>query len=281
MVFPETHVTLIQRLASGGSEEDWGRFLCDYWGPICRFSLRWGVGTMEDAEDVASQTFEVLWEKQLLVRWLSHRSAKLRTLLCTVVRNILSNRHRVQAGRARLTHGLIERINELAEAQDEQADAFYAAWVEDLIQRAVESLVAEYYRKGKGDYVRVMYSRLCEGMSVVDVAESLRVKPTDVVNYFRHARQRLSKTLEQLLRDQVGRYCRSTEAEEEFALEWQHLGEHLSESGGLEAAVRRAYELLDPVQAKKRRETGLSQAVTRLTSIIRTPPEANSSHNQT
>ena len=53
MVFPQTRVTLIQRLASGGSEEDWGQFLSDYWGPVCRFSLRWGVGTVDDAEDVA------------------------------------------------------------------------------------------------------------------------------------------------------------------------------------------------------------------------------------
>jgi hypothetical protein len=180
-----------------------------------------------------------------------------------------------------LTRDLVERVSELAQGQDERVDAFYAAWVEDLIQRAVESLVAEYYRAGKGDYVRVIYSRLCEGMSVADVAESLQVKPTDVVNYFRHARQQLSRTLEELVRDQVGRYCPATEAEEEFALEWRQLGEHLSESGGLEAAVRRAYHLLDPVQAKKRRETGLSQAVTRLTSIIRTPPDAKPSHKET
>ena len=48
-----------------------------------------------------------------------------------------------------------------------------------LYRRAVESLVAEYYRDGKGDYVRVMYSRLCEGMNVADVAESLQIKPHD------------------------------------------------------------------------------------------------------
>jgi RNA polymerase sigma factor (sigma-70 family) len=281
MGFPQTRLTLIQRLASGGSEEDWAQFLSDYWGPICRFSLRWGVETIDDAEDVASQTFEVLWEKRLLVRWLSDRSAKLRTLLCSVVRNILSNRRRVRAGRARSTHDLVERVTKLSEAQDEQLDAFYAAWVEDLIQRAVEFLVAEYYRDGKGDYVRVMYSRLCERMSVAEVAESLQAKPADVVNYFRHARQRLSKTLEELVRDQVQRYCPSTESEAEFALEWRQLGEHLSESGGLEAAVRRAYELLDPVQAGRRRATRLSQAVTRLTSVIRTPPDANSSGEET
>ena len=81
MSFPQTRVTLIQRLASGGNEEDWGQFLRDYWGPICRFSLRFGALNLDEAEDVASDTFAVLLEKRLLDRWVSNRSAKLRTLL--------------------------------------------------------------------------------------------------------------------------------------------------------------------------------------------------------
>src|ERR1035437_11123351 len=88
MSFPQTHLTLVQRLASGSTEDDWQSFLKDYWGPICRFSMRWGARNLDDAEDVAAETFEVLWEQRLLVRWVSNRSAKLRTLLCTVVRNI-------------------------------------------------------------------------------------------------------------------------------------------------------------------------------------------------
>lgn len=80
MSFPQTRLTLIQRLATGGSEEDWRCFLQDDWGPICRFSLRFGARNLDDAEEVASQTFEVFWEKRLLARWMSQRSAKLRTL---------------------------------------------------------------------------------------------------------------------------------------------------------------------------------------------------------
>ncbi|MBU4271254.1 MAG: hypothetical protein KKE86_04830, partial [Planctomycetes bacterium] len=97
MGFPQTRLTLIQRLTSGGAEEDWQNFLKDYWGPICRFSLRRGARNLDDAEDVASETFEALWEQRLLVRWVANRSAKLRTLLCCVVRNILSHRNRVRA----------------------------------------------------------------------------------------------------------------------------------------------------------------------------------------
>ena len=75
MSFPETRLTLIQRLAAGGTAEDWQDFLGYYWGPVCRFALRSGAGQLNDAEDVAVQTFEVLWESRLLVRWIANRTA--------------------------------------------------------------------------------------------------------------------------------------------------------------------------------------------------------------
>ena len=163
MSFPDTRLTLIQRLASDDREEDWARFMKDYWEPVCRFSMRWGARQLRDAEDVASQTFEVLWKNRLLVRWMSNRSAKLRTLLCRVARNVLSNRHRVQANRDRLLREPAEagEAKEPDRTEEEQIKVFYGAWAEDVVSRAVESLAAEYYRHGKGDYVWVLYGRLC------------------------------------------------------------------------------------------------------------------------
>src|SRR5262245_13944236 len=102
MSFPETRHTLLQRLAESGEESDWRQFLADYWGPLCRFAACRGNLSAADAEDVASQTFMALLSNQLISRWTTHKSAKLRTLLCSVVRNVLSNRARVQAGRAKL-----------------------------------------------------------------------------------------------------------------------------------------------------------------------------------
>ena len=32
MAFPQTRITLVQRLAAGGSEDDWQVFFRDYWG---------------------------------------------------------------------------------------------------------------------------------------------------------------------------------------------------------------------------------------------------------
>jgi pimeloyl-ACP methyl ester carboxylesterase len=102
MVFPPTLLTLIERLAGGGEEADWREFLRDYWGPVCRFARQRGSLTVDDAEDVASETLEAIVKNNLLARWSANRSAKLRTLICAVVRNILSNRARVETGRDRL-----------------------------------------------------------------------------------------------------------------------------------------------------------------------------------
>jgi DNA-directed RNA polymerase specialized sigma24 family protein len=267
MSFPETRLTFIERLASGDNEDDWRDFLKDYWGPVCRFALRWGAGNLADAEDVAAQTFEVLWENRLLVRWVSNRSARLRSLLCGVVRKILANRGRTRENRQRLGHELAQHIEQLQAMQDDQADAFYMAWVEGLLQRAVESLAAEYCRQAKGDYVRVLYGRLCQAQSIAEVAQSLGIGAAAVDHYFRDAKARLAEKLQAEVRRQVNRYSNLDEAEEDFALEWGQLGQYLAKRGGLEDAVGRAYQLLDPVTACKRRGAAIGETLTRLTAV--------------
>ena len=83
------------------------------------------------------------------------------------------------------------------------------------------------------------------------------------------------------MRRQVQRYCRNDEAEQEFTLEWGLLGEYLIEHGGLEEAVRRAYELLDPATVQKHHGAGLTEALTRLTSVIHSPDGASPSSEAT
>ena len=97
--------------------------------------MRWGVGNLADTEDVASQTFEVLWENRLLVRWVSNRSAQLRSPLCGVVRKILANRGRTRENRQRLDREMAQEVEQFRDVQDDEADAFYAAWVEGLLHR--------------------------------------------------------------------------------------------------------------------------------------------------
>jgi DNA-directed RNA polymerase specialized sigma24 family protein len=266
MGFPETRVTLIQRLAASGSEEDWRAFMVDYWGPVCRFALRWGAANLDDAEDVAGQTFAALWQNKLLARWMAHRSAKLRTLLCTITRNVLANQRRVRRGRAVRALDVAQRLEHLREANAVKADAFYTAWVEDLLQQAVGAMAIDYYRQGKGDYVRVFYGRLCQHLSVAELADLLNLKPTDVDNYFRHARNQLTERLESALRAWVTRYAREGETKDEFAAEWQEVGAYLSRHGGLEEALQQGFKLLDPLQAEDRKPAALERAM----SLLRT-----------
>lgn len=250
MSFPQTRLTLIERLAGGGRDADWREFLDDYWGPVCRFARQRGNLKPEEAEDVASLTLEAIVRNNLLARWSAHRSAKLRTLICAVVRNVLSNRSRVEAGRVRVVRehgGQLDRyLDDLGEptADDESseiASAFYAAWAEDLVQQAVDGLLTEYNESGKGDRFRVLFGRICEEMSVVEIAAALKLTPAAVETHYRQARQRLAERLQELVRWQARRYSATDGQDAEFDVEWNRLGQFLSEHGGLEAAVRRSH----------------------------------------
>ena len=65
----------------------------------------------------------------------------------------------------------MRHADEEAAKQDER---FLAAWVEDLLQNVLQQLAKEYHAEGKGDYFRVLYGRMCERMSIAEVAESAR-----------------------------------------------------------------------------------------------------------
>jgi RNA polymerase sigma factor (sigma-70 family) len=261
MSFPQTRHTLIDRLVQGGSEHDWRDFLADYWGPVCRFAMRRG-GRVDEAEDVAAQTFEIVLRNQLLSRWAATRQAKLRTLLCSVVCKIQANAFRAARHQDRL-------INELAESKereiaDSERDAFYAAWVDELLQRVVHELALDYHREGKGDYFRVLYGRLCEGSSIAEVAESLDIAASAVDNYYRHVRARLSDKLESAVRSHVYRYSPPDEAEGEFAAEWGRLGAYLAEHGGLEDALRDAHTRTENVALERAKTARIRETLTRV-----------------
>lgn len=250
MAFPQTRHSLIRRINDTASEQDWRQFLADYWEPVCSFAAKRGATSWHDAEDVASQTFEALLSNDLLRRWMDQPTAKLRTLLCRVTINVLSNRARVTRGRQRLLKELAQagssagviNIGPAHEVSTEDADVFYGAWVTQVVQRTVDNLMLELHRQGKGDYFRVLYSRVCEAMTARQVGESLGLKLTSVENYFKAAKKRLSTELETSVRDHVDRYSDEADSEEEFRLEWSRLSEHLSRIGGLELAVKRAHE---------------------------------------
>ena len=250
MSFPETRLTLIMRLAAGGSERDWREFLHDYWGPVCGFAMHWGGLAVHDAEDIAAETFETLIRTDLLTRWRENRAARLRTLLCAVAKNVVANQARIEKGRKRIMCELAQSSRDeipqaiwmSPEPTDEEADAFYRAWVDDLLERCVDRLLTDLHRAGKGDYFRVLFGKLCEGLSMPEIAEMLQIKTTTAENHFKAAKKRLAAELEHVVRGHVQRYCDEPSVDDEFRAEWTQLSEYLLEHGGIENAVRSCHQ---------------------------------------
>jgi RNA polymerase sigma factor (sigma-70 family) len=271
MTFPETRRSVIQEIAATGDQAAWHRFVADYWGPLCRFAMRGGRLSLDDAEDVTLECFLALLKNRLLARWIDQPTARLRTLLCSVVRNIMANRGRVEQGRAEL---LGENRRELEgrrwlqvgleEPAAEQADAFYAAWTEELLQSAVEALLSEYHEKGQGDHFRVLYGRLCEGLTAREVADALGLSLSQSENAYKHAVRRLRAGLEDLVRRHVEGYCAGGDPGGELPSEWARLEAYLHQHGGLEQAVRQAYQGLDPRYDAGSKVISLRSALSRL-----------------
>lgn len=259
--FPETHHTLIQRLVDNSHEDDWQQFLGDYWRPVCRFAARYGKLTIEDAEDIGSLTFMAILEGNLLEQWILTTQSKLRTFVCGVARNVVANRARIQSGREKILKENRKFLLELATfhsssnpAEDNREKSlFYTVWVEELLQSSLNALQAELLASGKGDYFRVLYGRICENMSNPEIASSLNLKVTDVENFFKRSRDMLKNELQQSLADHVRRYCPNHSVADEVSAEWDRLGEYLKEHGGLEAAMKGSYELVDDLAVNEER----------------------------
>ena len=272
MSFPKTRHTLIQRIVTTGEEEDWRQFLSDYWRPVCRFAAIWGKLGVDDAEDVAATTFLAVISGNLLERWAANRTAKLRTLLCTVIRNTLSNRARVSVGRGRLLRDNRDVLRNLRSVQlgdncensPEQLDAFYAAWVEELLQDTADALLLEYLKDGQGDCFRVLHGRTCENMTMVQIAKSLGLKVSTAESYYKRARNRLRELLERQISEHVRRYVPPDESEGEVRFEWERLGRFLKDRGGIERALQQSYEQFDSQTVRQREASSLTTVLTRI-----------------
>ena len=239
MAFPDTRLSLIRRIVATGDATSWDEFVASYWRAVCRFAMRLGNLQWTDSEDVASQVFEALFRRSLLESWLTRPDARFKTLLCTVVRNVVQNTNRANRTAARHIDGPFQQALLQTDGVDPQDDdAFMAIWAEELIQSTVRSLMTDYHHEGKGDYYRVLHSRICEQLTTREIADQLGVKPTDVDNYYRHARQRLGERLKLRLRTDVSYYTDLADLDEEFGREWQNLAEILQQHGGLEKAIR-------------------------------------------
>jgi hypothetical protein len=141
--------------------------------------------------------------------------------------------------------------------------------VEELLQSAVEALLVEHEGRGQGDDFRVLYGRLCEGLTAQEVADALGLALSQSENAYKRARRRLAEILRELMRRHVEGYCGGGEPEDEFRAEWARLEEHLSRRGELEQAVRGAYQGLDPGYGPERKAVSVDSAITRVREQMR------------
>ena len=132
--------------------------------------------------------------------------------------------------------GLVQTSQEVPAKQE---DAFYLAWVDEVLRQTINHLMHQLHRDGKGDYFRVLYGRLCEELTIPQIANALDLETTTVENYFKAAKKTLAGELERRVRKHVIDYCGEDSAAEEFAAEWKRLGDHLHSRGGLERAVEK------------------------------------------
>ncbi len=271
MDFPETRISFVERLAKYGNDADWRAFLLEYWLPVHRFARSRGASAA-DADEVTAETFEVLWENRLLFRWTSSPVARLRTLLCSVVRKILANRFRQDARRRVIQNE--KRLVLDATLSQADTDIFYAAWADGLVRHAVESLAASYYAEDKGDYVRVLFGRACEGLTIKETASLLDLTPSNVDYFYRHATHRLSQRLRERLRRHVEAYC-GERADDEIEAEWTRLRDHLARHGGLEQTLRAVAKQHDFRMERRSFQARLSQAADRLSTRMRTGESAS------
>ena len=238
MAFPDTRLSLIRRIVATGDATSWEQFVASYWRAVCRFAMRVGNLQWADSEDVASLVFETLLRKSLLESWLTRPDARFKTLLCTVVRHVVQNTIRANRTAARHDGAPFQEALLQTGVDPQDNDVFWAIWAEELLQSAVRSLMTDYHSDGKGDYYRVLHSRICEQLTTREIADELGVKPSDVDNYYRHARQRLGERLKRNLRIDISYYTDLADLDAEFRREWQNLAELLERHGGLEKTIR-------------------------------------------
>ena len=112
-----------------------------------------------------------------------------------MVRKVLANRERVDIGRQRLLRENRELLQELMAVSfdgdeptsSEPQDAFYAAWAEELITGTLRTLHAELLESGRADQFRVLFGRVCEGLTIAEVADCLGLPATTVENHFKRS----------------------------------------------------------------------------------------------
>lgn len=202
--------------AQAGSKEALER-ICGRYRPVVRAFLS-SKGMREvDAEDLTQEVFIRLVHGRLLQRAEAGR-ARFRSFLLGITKNVLLEERKKRKALKRspgapplsldAQEGGIALADMIAgRVQDEQFDAL---WLCNLIQAALNDLRQRDSAHGEA-YVQALRHVALEGLSYEETAARLGRKVADVRNFVRRARERLRRSLQDL----VSEYSSSREECEE------------------------------------------------------------------
>lgn len=157
-------------------EAGFRRLFDDHFADLWRFARR-RVGSAEDADDVAAETFAVAWRR----RWSLPDGGDARLWLFGVARNVVANHRRGETRRRRLHRRLVaQRADRVVTPPEPPAGVVGAAFA------------------ALGDAAReVMVMRHWDGLAVHEIATLLGCTPNAVSLRLHKARQQLAELLEE------------------------------------------------------------------------------------
>ena len=198
---------------AAGKEDDGGRALeklcTKHWRPIYIFVRRSGLSPA-DAEDATQEFFMELLEREWVKRADPNRGS-FRAFLLTLLKNFLANRRRVSlsgrrgGGATFLTLDAAEgerQLNSLADRAKDPAQAYDAAWSEDLLESAWERLAAEQEEAGKASLFATLRGFVTQAPAMGDyqrLSEQLGMRRGQVALLV----HRLNRRFAELIRSEV------------------------------------------------------------------------------
>jgi len=196
--FPDTRVSIVERLRSSDGEVRtgaFGQFATGYWRPVYKYlRLNWRLDD-DDAADATQAFLATAFEKDWLGRF-DPGVARFRTFLRVCVDRFVMNRKQAESAQRRGGAAEIVALDfpsaerELAgRAREASADAeavFDREMVRELFGRALAAVRAECDRTGKAVPLRV-FERYDldppDGLSYADVAREFAIPVSQVTNY--------------------------------------------------------------------------------------------------
>ena len=231
MLFPATHLSVLDRIRSGDEQlrrHAFGDLADGYWRPSYHYlRLHWRLPP-EEAEDMVQAFFATAFEKRYVDRY-DPSKARFRTFLRTCLDRFVMNARKAEQADKR--GGTVTRLpldfpgaeRELAaHATTPAADAddlFQRETIRTLFARTVADVAQQYREEGRELVFRVFERYDLAGddaLTYGDVARELGLPVTQVTNFLFHARRRFRERVLVHLRSLVG-------TDEEFRAEARDL----------------------------------------------------------